>query len=371
VIDTWAFASRTPFEVSMFGSMLVLMLAAGGLVARTPSMASLDSALTAAARQGFSGVVLVARRDTVLLDQAYGDAAALGVDPGDLAFWLASDSKQFTATAIQRLAEVGRLSPGDSLPRFFADVPPDARAITIEQLLTHTSGLGSSYVAEGIADRAAAVRAILARHRGGKPGERYEYSNDGYNLLAAIVEQASGVPFDRYLTDSLFAHADLTHTGVWGDERAGVTIAPLFPRQPSHDRKGRYEAGHSVPNWGMRGPGGCYASANDLLAWLRALRGGRLLGRDAFGDLVGHHVLLHSEASGASYVAHGWSVRVEGGRDVSYAHVGDDDWLGHSSVIRWDAEGDVVIVLANSGERGDEGWASAANRLVRQFHDPR
>jgi CubicO group peptidase (beta-lactamase class C family) len=350
-------------------ALLAATLALASPLSATKS-AALDSALEAESRAGFSGVVLVARGDSARLVRAYGNAARAAVAPEDLAFWIASDSKQFTATAILSLEARGRLRTSDSLGRFFPRVPEDKRGITIHQLLTHTSGLPSAYAAEGLADREAAVAAILALRLESKPGEKFSYSNDGYNLLSAIVEVASGVPFDRYLSDSVIARANLRHTGLWGHEPAGLVLAATpDPARVKRQRPTIYRDGHSVANWGFRGSAGVYSTAADLHAWVRALQAGQVLDPAALAKLVGHHVLLRSDANGESWTAYGWGVKVKDGRDLSYGHAGSDDWLGQSSVIHWTPDGDCVVVLANSGEIGGEGWASRANRAVRRVLD--
>ena len=335
-----------------------------------PRAAALDSALRAEVKAGFSGVALVARGDTAWFVRAYGSAAASGVAPGNLAFWIASDSKQLTATALLEHEERGRLRTGDSLGRFFPSAPPDKRGITIHQLLTHTSGLPTAYAADGIADRDAAVAAILALRLETQPGEKFSYSNDGYTLLAAIVEVAAGIPFDRYVADSLIAPAGLRRTGLWGHEPAGLVFAaPPDPGPVERQRPTIYRDGHSVANWGYRGCSGVYSTAEDLHAWVRGLQEGRVLVPAAMAKLVGRHVLVRRAESGESWTGYGWGVKVKDGRDVSYGHAGSEDWLGQSSLIHWTPGGDCVVVLANSGEIAGEGWASRANRAVRRVLD--
>ncbi|HKQ56901.1 MAG TPA: serine hydrolase domain-containing protein, partial [Candidatus Eisenbacteria bacterium] len=315
-------------------------------------------------RAGFSGAVLIARGNSILFERAYGTARA-SAPP---AFWLASDSKQFTATAIMRLEETGRLRTSDSLGRFFRRVPRDKAAITIHQLLTHTSGLPHAYRADGITDRDRAVEAILGLGLRGAPGAAYSYSNDGYTLLAAIVEIASGVPFDDFLADSLFARAGLAHTGLWGREDPRTPIAPLAdPRRTRGVRPTIWRDGHSVANWGYRGCTGAWATPGDVLAWLRALRSGRVIAPASLAKQLGRHVLVRDDSTGQAYTGYGWSVRVEGGRDVSYGHTGSEDWLGHTSVIRWTPAGEVVVVLGNSGETDGTGWATRVNRGLRRL----
>jgi CubicO group peptidase (beta-lactamase class C family) len=351
--------------------MILTALLTLGLVLAQPGasapLARVDSMLTSEARAGFSGVVLIAQGDSVLLERACGKAAAQS-GAGEPAFWLASNSKQFTAAAILRLQEAGRLRVTDSIGAFFQDVPADKRAITIHQLLTHTSGLPTAYRAEGEVDRERAVSSILGLGLKSRPGESYSYSNDGYVLLAAIVEIASGIGFDAFVHDSLFARAGLTHSGVWGQERPDVPIAALAdPRRAARQQPTIYRDGHSVGNWGYRGPGGAYATAGDVQRWIQALRGGRILAGPSVRALLGRHVVVRADSASQSYAGYGWGVRVEHGRDVSYGHVGDDDWLGHNGVVRFTPQGGIVVVLSNSGEVDGEGWASRVNRAVRRL----
>jgi CubicO group peptidase (beta-lactamase class C family) len=331
-----------------------------------------DSAISIEARAGFSGVVLVAHGDTIVFEKAYGQASTLGVPVEKLAFWLASNSKQFTAAGILRLAEMGRLSVNDSIGRFFSNVPRDKRGITIHQLLTHTSGLPHEYRADGIVERDRAVAEILKLGLSAKPGAKYSYSNDGYTLLAAIIERAAGVAFDDFMRDSLFTRAALQNTGLWGHEIARVRIAPVpDPRRLVRQRPTIFAAGHSVGNWGYRGPTGVFASARDVYLWIRALQKGRVLSPASMRMLVGRHVVVRADSTGQSYTGYGWGVRVEAGRDVSYGHVGNEDWLGHNGVIRFTPSRDVVVVLSNSGDINGTGWASRVNSVVRRVVDPK
>jgi CubicO group peptidase (beta-lactamase class C family) len=184
------------------------------------------------------------------------------------------------------------------------------------------------------------------------------------------VEVAAGVSFDSYLTDSLIAPAGLRHTGLWGREPPGLTLAPpADPRRVARQKPTIYRDGHSVANWGFRGCAGVYSTAEDLHAWVRALQRGQVLGPGELPKLIGRHVLVRRSESGESWTGYGWGVKVKDGRDLSYGHAGSDDWLGQSSVIHWTPDGEVVVVLANSGEIGGEGWASRANRAVRRALD--
>ena len=328
----------------------------------------LDSALRAEARKGFSGVVFIARGDSVVFEKAYGRVASMTGRPGDIAFWIASNSKQFTASAILRLFDEGKLRLTDSIPRFFQNVPPDKRGITIHQLLTHTSGLPHEYATDGTQNRDSAIAQTLRLELLSAPGTKYAYSNDGYVLLATIVEIASKTPFDEFLQDSLFRPAGLTRTGVWGAERADVPIAPVLDvRKTQSQMPTIMRGGKSVANWGYRGPTGVYSTARDIARWIHELTAGTILKPGTARLQLGRHVKVRDDSTGQRYVAYGWGTHVEGGRDVTYAHLGNEDWLGHNCVFRFTPEGEVVVVLANSGDFDGSSWSARANSLVRRF----
>jgi CubicO group peptidase (beta-lactamase class C family) len=357
--------------MSMIGWVAAVGIVFLQTASQTAAIEKLDSAITAEARLGFSGVVLIARRDTVLLEKAYGAAAATGVPARDLAFWQASNSKQFTAAAILRLQEMGRLRVTDSIVRFFPAAPADKRNITIHQLLTHTAGFPHAYASDGIVDRAEAVGKILALKLRSLPGEEFSYSNDGYTLLAAIIDIASGTGFDAFVRDSLFSRASLNNTGLWGHERPGSRIASVPDlRRTTSMPATIYQNDKSVGNWGYRGATGAYATASDMYQWVQALRSGRVLKPETVRILLGHHVLVNSDSASQTFDSYGWGTRVRGGRDVTYSHTGSEDWLGHNSVMRFTPDGDVVIVLSNSGEIDRTTWSSRINRLVRRWYDP-
>src|SRR5437763_3846186 len=151
--------------------MLVVLMAAAGAISVVDD---------AAAQMRFRGVVRVERDGRILMEKGYGE-------PAGTAFWVASIAKSFTAVLILRLQELGKLRLDDRI----GDV-------TIDDLLTHTSGLPrAAYAAEGIADIDEAEKTILALPRG--PRGKFAYSNDGYSLLAIAAERKGGAPFFQLL----------------------------------------------------------------------------------------------------------------------------------------------------------------------------
>src|SRR5574338_724703 len=161
-------------------------------VAANPTGATLDDYLDRMSRLGWSGSALVARHDTVLLAKGYGlvDRSAGRAVTDSTVFSLGSITKQFTAAAILKLEQEGRLRTADSIGRYLPDVPSDKRGITIHQLLTHTAGLREDYGASDFepVERAEYIGRVMRTALVTPPGAAYRYSNAGYSLLAAVVE---------------------------------------------------------------------------------------------------------------------------------------------------------------------------------------
>lgn len=243
---------------------------------------------------------------------------------------IGSVTKQFTAAAVVKLASQGRLAVTDGLGRWFADVPPDKRDITVRHLLTHTAGLvdalGDDY---DPLDRDAMVAGALGSRLRSEPGRRYHYSNLGYSLLAAIVEEASGQDYEAYLRAELFEPAGMTRTGYvlpdWDDEEVALEYDA---RDRSQGRPFDHPWAEDGPYWNLRGNGGILSTAGDMSRWLAALDGEAVLDEAAKAELFRPRV--REEPGGSTRYAYGWVVAeapfgtVEwhnGGNDWSYAEI--------------------------------------------------
>ncbi len=328
----------------------------------------LNSYLQQQSDAGFSGAVLVVKQNKIILDKTYGGASKLGLTP---AFWIASNSKSFVAAAILKLQEQGKLSVNDPITRFFKDVPSEKQQITIHQLLTHTSGLRHRYAADGITEREKAVQSILAAPLGWKAGEGYHYSNDGYNLLAAIVEIASKRSFEDYMRAEIIKPAGLSKTGLWGYENK-ITIAPVANLKNTENIGPTiYKAGKSVANWGYRGASGMYSTAPDLYRWLLALKKNKILNPGSREQLWGKQVLIEKiSPNEEQFYGYGWAVRFKDGKRFYVRHTGNEDWLGHNSFMCLFENGDAYVVLSNAGANKDTAWGSIISREIQKRLQP-
>ena len=323
----------------------------------------LDAFLKEQSNNGFSGSVMLARNNKIVLNKTYGNAAEFGDNP---VFWIASNSKSFVAAAILKLQEQGKLSVNDTLSKFFKDVPNDKQQITVHHLLAHTSGLPHKYAADGIIEREKAAQVVLALPLQWKIGEGYHYSNDGYSLLAAIVEIASKRTFEEYLRNEILKPAGLNNTGFWGyeDKIKIVPVANIINTQNA--RPTIYKNGKSVANWGYRGATGIHTTAADLFRWMLALQQDKVLSAKSREQLWGKQS-LQSRISLAEeqFYGYGWGVRFKDGKKLYVRHTGYEDWLGHSSVMCLYENGDAYVVLSNSVQ-GETTWSSIIARELQK-----
>lgn len=227
---------------------------------------------------GFSGVVLVARYGEILYKNSWGLAQQENKTPMEVGtlFYLASVSKHITATAIMQLEENGKLKTTDKISNFLDNVPEDKQNIIIEHLLHHTSGLGNMYgdYMETVTDANDLVASVMATELLSRPGEKYSYSNNGFNLLAVIIERASGKPFLDYLRDELFIPIGMEDTGTVFEQDRWPPEMVAHAYSESVDSKSHIEW---QPTWKRLGAGGIITNVEDLFKFETALLSGQLI----------------------------------------------------------------------------------------------
>jgi CubicO group peptidase (beta-lactamase class C family)/Leucine-rich repeat (LRR) protein len=231
---------------------------------------------------GLSGAVLAATRGQVIAAVAVGNADLDGKVPNtpETLFEIGSATKQITAAAVLRLAQQSRLHLDDPIARHLPGVPEGCRAITVQHLLQHTSGIPGTNSAGGGDDLGQVLPLFL---RGGprhSPGTHWEYWNQGYALLSEIIARAAGKDYTEFCKSELFAPAGMRLTRFTGDEPphgATVAIGRSALGQP------RSALDHPYGSYGFqyRGMGGVVTSVWDLWRWDRALCGERVLDADA------------------------------------------------------------------------------------------
>jgi len=325
-------------------------------IVRGPLGARLDSGFTRLAAAGFSGGVMVARGTQVVLARGYGRSNRADDRPFDVhtLVSLGSITKQFTAAAILALEQEGKLRTTDSLPRFFPGVPSDKAGITLHQLLTHTAGLRSDYAETDYTPvtRDEYVARIFAAPLLSPPGQVHRYSNAGYSLLGAIIEIASGEPYERYLHDRLFVPAGMAETGY----RIPAWPAGLAPHGYVQDR----DWGTMLdkpwaadgPYWQLRANGGIESTLWDMYRWHLAL------GSDAVLDAAERTKLFTPwvpEEGGMSYYAYGWAIMKTPRRTTLITHNGGNG-VFVAELQRFVDESVYVFIASSVAEQTATRW---------------
>ncbi|NAS25685.1 serine hydrolase [Herbidospora sp. NEAU-GS84] len=296
---------------------------------------------------GPGGTVAVARHGELVHCAGFGLADRENRTPAgcDTAYDVMSITKQFTAAGIMKLQMTGRLRTTDRITVHLGAVPADKRRITVRHLLTHTSGLGDVGDDYDPVSRDTMTRRALASPLRSAPGAEFHYSNVGYSLLAAIIERVSGMSYERFLAQHLFAPAGMTSTGYVLPRWKADQIAIEYDRQGT--RRGRpteHPWAADGPHWYLRGNGGMLSTARDMYRWHRALEGDRILSRRAKAEMFAPRVVVDRKAK--LHYGYGWGVfpRTEFGRVVE--HDGGNDW-SYGQFARFPDKGVMVFWITN------------------------
>ncbi|HET7360242.1 MAG TPA: serine hydrolase domain-containing protein [Rhodanobacteraceae bacterium] len=292
--------------------------------------------------------LLVVKDGKALVRRGYGLANLEDATRATAAtnYRLASVTKQFTAAAILLLAQDGRLTLDDPVRRWLPELPAGDAAITVRQLLTHSSGLVDYEdlippdTAGQVGD-ADVLRMLSTAHANYfAPGTAYRYSNSGYVLLGLVVERASGKTLPAFLHDRIFAPLGMDHTVLY-EHGTGREVADRA--YGYSEEGGRWVRTDQSVTSATRGDGGIYSSIDDLARWDAALYDDRLL-NDASRKLAfSPHVKVTGEPY-AAYYGFGW--RITG--DTLW-HSGES--IGFRNVIvRWPGRHLTVILLSNRND---------------------
>lgn len=307
----------------------------------------------------FMGAVLVARGDEILFRQAYGTADVATGRPlgiGDR-FRLASISKQFTAAAILKLQDDGKLTIGDPVCQWIQPCPAAWAPLRIHHLISHTSGIPDLMARPGWGNRRTTPATLDELTEDSKafrlsfvPGTKVRYNNAGFNLAAAIVEKASGQTFPDYLQTAFFEPLGMKDTGFDDDSDLGIVTGHAnFPAGLTAQRN---------PNVSIvYGAGALYSTLDDLLVWVRALNTGHVLSPHSYAQMVMDHSPADqpNERGGRPHRAWGYGVmsnrlgtRVTPSfQDWEIYHTGS--WSGFRNIEVWQPDQRVaVIVLSNN-----------------------
>lgn len=312
-----------------------------------------DSLLDAQFPTGGPGaVVLLAKEGTVLYEKAFGLAnieQSLPMKTTDV-FRIGSNTKQFTAVAILQLAEAGKLTLQDDITKYIRTYPTHGKKITIENLLTHTSGIANYTGLPGFNDlkrKSMTPIELVAFFKDAPmdfdPGTDFRYDNSGYILLGYIIEKITGQPYARYIRENIFQPAGMIHSFY------------DLPQELIPDRiTGYKKAGAHYVNadfLDMSLPyaaGALLSTAGDLCRWYRTLVSGKIIGSASLQKAWSSYRLPGGRPTGYGY---GWFTGNVRGRPA-VKHVGVvNGFVTYTAYLP--KEKITVVILSNSESTGD------------------
>jgi D-alanyl-D-alanine carboxypeptidase len=299
-----------PAIVLVVSAALAAQACSGPSAANESLAKKIDAVMSEVYKPGEPGAAIIVRKDgRTVFRKGYGMAdLELGVpiEP-DMVFRLGSITKQFTAVSILMLADEGKLSLDDEITKFLPEYPTQGRRITVEHLLTHTSGIQSyTDMPEWLPlwRKDFTVRELVDFFKDKpmqfEPGERWAYNNSGYILLGAIIENISGESYASFVDSRIFKPLGMTHSFYGSAER-------IIPR-----RVPGYQAGTNgfinAPYLSMTQPyaaGSLLSSVDDLAVWSDAVFSGKLLKKEWLDRAWTPCKLRNGESTGYGY---GWFI---------------------------------------------------------------
>lgn len=325
-------------------------------------------------QKDFSGIVLIANHGKPAYYKSFGYrqfAENTLLQKTDV-FELASVSKQFTATIIMMLKEQGKLNYDDLVEQYL-DIP--YKKITIRNLLTHTSGLpdyqeimDKHWDKTKIASNKEIIEYLnkYAPPKLFEPGDKYEYSNTGYVLLASIAEKASGKDFIELCRQQIFTPLKMKSTNI----RTLVEKAAIKNFAIGHiyvPEKQRYIRADSFPSsdytiWlgNRKGPGRISSRASDLLKWDQALNTGKLIKQTTLQEAFTPVKL--NDGTKADY-GFGWMLPPHSSMGKVVMHTGDNPGY-KTQIIRYIDVKKTIIILCNNAYAKFEELVLTLERII-------
>lgn len=312
--------------------------------------------------------VLVSRHGNIVKQDAYGFAAKYVDDDftemddpvdmqTDTIFDMASISKLFTAVAVMQLWDQGYFELDDPVSDYISEYDTtEKRAITIKQLLTHTSGekpgpSGNLYEMDG--DREELLTVVMEEPLENEPGEAYVYSDINYITLGVLVERLSGEREDDYVENHILSPLGLSDT-LYNPSDALKSRIAATEYQPWTDRGMVWGSVHDEKAWaldGVAGHAGVFSSASDMNVFAQMLlnkgsyQGEQIVSEEAF-DLMNTN---WNEAFPDQEHGLGWDLNQDWYMDI----LAEEDTLGHTgftgtSIVVSQKLDTVVILLTNN-----------------------
>lgn len=295
--------------------ILFCLFTAYASFAQTPHGDKLTKSIDSLVAPQFEGnqpgvSILVAKSGQVVYKKAFGSASVelnVPIQP-DMVFDLGSITKQFTAVAILQLVEQGKIALKDSIQRYIKNFPSKGYPITIENLLTHTSGIpdymqldtGDPYAERRDFTPRAIIDLFKTLPLQFEPGTKFSYSNSGYFLLGYIIEQVTGESYYQYVREHILVPAGLDHTFFNQPNKIIPGHVSGYKKEDDRYKKADY--------WSATLPyaaGDLVSNTADLFKWHQALYAGKVLKKEMLEKAFTPFILKNGTSAGYGY---GWYV---------------------------------------------------------------
>jgi CubicO group peptidase (beta-lactamase class C family) len=308
-------------------------------------------------------VVMVVKHDKIIYRKTFGLANTelnISMQP-DMLFRIGSMTKQYTAIAILQLVERGKIALQDSIQQYIKDFPSKGYTITIENLLTNTSGI-KDYLSE-ISNPSKqketytpkdGVDYIKDAPLNFKPGSNYRYSNSNFYLLGYIIEMVTGEPYEKYLQENVLGKAELKNTFY-------INPKINIPNMPQGYSKfdGKIEKATLQPIDIMYSAGGLISNVNDIYKWHQALFNYQLVKKETLERATTPFKFPDGTFSEYGY---GWFIKsLDGSKTIE--HSGSTDGF-QSDEIYLPNENVFVVSLFNCYE-ADMEWQQLTNDIAK------
>lgn len=339
-------------------SLTLLLTFAFSAGAEAPFAAALDAFMKEREAHDFSGAVVVEQKGEVVFEGYYGLAnRELNIPWSEsTVYCLGSITKPMTAAAVTKLHVDGKLSVEDAIGKWIPGLSEEKQAITIHHLLTHSGGVPDIF--GGDFDPNATREWFLDQFRNCELlwgpadfGKKYRYSNAGYSLLAVIIEEASGMPYEDYLKSAIFEPIGMTMTGY--------TNANWKPEDFAHGYRAGRDTGvvvlkHALPDgpcWNLRGNGGISTTFGDMRKWVRAMRDYTVYTPEMIRLIETPHVREGERA--ASFYGYGWAMYTTARGTKCVTHNGGDG-ISFADCRRYVDEDTLVLIASNEARANGE-----------------
>lgn len=315
--------------------------------------------------------IAVVKSGQVVHEAGYGMADDTAPITPATIFHMASCGKQLTGVGIMMLAEAGKLGLDDPVGQHIEEVAGFGPTVTLRQLLQNTSGIldlyGDDEMEKVLARCArprnddmiatfAALSCPMASSRR-KAGDKWEYSNSGFDLLGSVIERVSGQSYRDFFQQNVFDRLGMSNTFTFPDRRLN---GPGIAKGYEVGNGGYYQEAEKTPYDDLVGSGSFYTTVRDLCIYDQALASNALIGTASMQEACTSGVTNDGEATGYGF---GWYVgEDEGARYIEH----DGEWVGfHSYICRYLDEPFSVFVLSNHPEMDLNAVANVACQTYR------